>query len=87
MLITRRLEEQYTMICRLIHLILMLPVSTTTIERAFSAMKFVKNDLRTKMTDGFLADSLLMVIERDYTRQLDVESIIDEFARLKNRCV
>ncbi|CAN0829480.1 Zinc finger MYM-type protein 1 [Linum grandiflorum] len=87
MLVTRRLEEQYTMICRLIRLLLTLPVSTATTERAFSAMKFVKNDLRTKMADGFLADSLLMFIERDYTRQLDVESTIDEFARLKNRRV
>ncbi|CAN0900384.1 Zinc finger MYM-type protein 1 [Linum grandiflorum] len=87
MLVTRRLEEQYTMICRLIRLLLTLPVSTSTTERAFSAMKFVKNDLRTKMADGFLADSLLMFIERDYTRQLDVESTIDEFARLKNRRV
>ncbi|CAN0847359.1 Zinc finger MYM-type protein 1 [Linum grandiflorum] len=87
MLVTRRLEEQYTMICRLIRLLLTLPVSTATTERAFSAMKFVKNDLRTKMADGFLADSLLMFIEMDYTRQLDVESTIDEFARLKNRRV
>ncbi|CAN0925728.1 hypothetical protein LINGRAHAP2_LOCUS34921 [Linum grandiflorum] len=87
MLVKRRLEEQYTMICRLICLLLALPVSTGTIERAFPAMKFVKNDLRTKMADGFLADSLLMFIERDYTRQLDVESTIDAFARLKNRRV
>ncbi|CAN0919879.1 hypothetical protein LINGRAHAP2_LOCUS31710, partial [Linum grandiflorum] len=87
MLVTKRLEEQYTMICRLIRLLLTLLVSTATTERAFSTMKFVKNDLRMKMADGFLADSLLMFIERDYARKLDVDSTIHEFANLKNRRV
>ncbi|CAN0924744.1 hypothetical protein LINGRAHAP2_LOCUS34362 [Linum grandiflorum] len=45
MLVIRRLEEQYTMICRLIRLLLTLPVSTATTKRVFSAIKFVKNDL------------------------------------------
>ncbi|CAN0905004.1 hypothetical protein LINGRAHAP2_LOCUS23419 [Linum grandiflorum] len=75
------------MICRLIRLLLTLPISTATTERAFSSMKFVKNDLRTKMADGFLADSVLMFIEKDYARKLDVESMIYEFAKLKNRRV
>ena len=72
MLVSRRLEEQYNMICRLIHLVLTLPVSTATAERAFSTMKFVKNDLRTKMVDGFLAYALLIFVERDFARNLDI---------------
>ncbi|CAN1170169.1 Zinc finger MYM-type protein 1 [Linum perenne] len=86
-LVTRRLEKQYMMICRLIRLILTLPVSTATTERAFSAMKFVKTDIRSNMADGFLADTLMMFIERDYARKLDRDSIIDEFSKLKNRRV
>ncbi|CAN1269423.1 Zinc finger MYM-type protein 1 [Linum perenne] len=86
-LVTRRLEKQYMMICRLIRLILTLPVSTATTERAFSAMKFVKRDVRSNMADGFLADTLMMFIERDYARKLDRDSIIDEFSKLKNRRV
>ncbi|CAN1844821.1 hypothetical protein LINPERHAP1_LOCUS37604 [Linum perenne] len=86
-LVTRRLEKQYMMICRLIRLVLTLPVSTATTERAFSAMKFVKTDIRSNMADGFLANTLMMFIERDYARKLDRDSIIDEFSKLKNRRV
>ncbi|CAN1768419.1 hypothetical protein LINPERHAP1_LOCUS10630 [Linum perenne] len=86
-LVTRRLEKQYMMICRLIRLVLTLPVSTATTERAFSAMKFVKTDIRSNMANGFLADILMMFTERDYARNLDRDSIIDEFSKLKNRRV
>ncbi|CAN1854613.1 Zinc finger MYM-type protein 1 [Linum perenne] len=86
-LVTRRLDVQYIMICRLIRLVLTLPVSTATTERAFSAMKIVKTDIRNKMGDDFLANSLMLFIERDYARKLDIDSIIDDFAKLKNRRV
>ena len=46
---------------RLICLVLTLPVSTATTERAFSAMKLLKTRLRNKMKDDFferLHDSL-----------------------------
>ncbi|CAN1144692.1 Zinc finger MYM-type protein 1 [Linum perenne] len=86
-LVRRRLDVQYIIICRLIRLVLTLPVSTATRERAFSAMKFVKTDIRNKMADDFLANSLMLFIERDYARKLDIDSIIDDFAKLKNRRV
>ncbi|XP_075515351.1 uncharacterized protein LOC142549991 [Primulina tabacum] len=50
----------YVMLTRLIHLVLTLPVSTSTIERGFSAMKHVKTTLRNKMEDEFLADCLTL---------------------------
>ena len=40
-------------ICRLIRLIVTLPVSTATKERVFSAMKLNKTRLRNKMEDNF----------------------------------
>jgi hypothetical protein len=43
----------YPLIDRLIRLILTLPVSTTTTERAFSAMKIIKTRLRNRMEDDF----------------------------------
>ncbi|KAL4377597.1 hypothetical protein GQ457_02G033480 [Hibiscus cannabinus] len=50
----------YPLVDRLIRLILTLPVSTTTTERAFSAMKIVKTSLRNKMEDEFLSDYLIV---------------------------
>ena len=54
----------YPLIDRLIRLILTLPVSTSTTERAFLAMKIVKTRLRNRMEDDFLANYLIVYIEK-----------------------
>ena len=46
----------YHLIDRLIRLVLTLPVSIVTIERAFSAMKLLKTRFRNRMEDELLAD-------------------------------
>ncbi|KAL8484958.1 hypothetical protein ACS0TY_027314 [Phlomoides rotata] len=53
------------MLTRLIRLVLTLPVSTATTERAFSAMKHVKTALCNKMWDDLLGDCMMLYIERD----------------------
>ncbi|XP_073152805.1 uncharacterized protein [Henckelia pumila] len=78
-------SKVYVMLTRLIHLVLTLPVSTATTKRAFSAMKHVKTSLRNKMEDDFLADCLTLYIERDLAKDIDVDSIIDEFYVSKAR--
>ncbi|XP_042423624.1 zinc finger MYM-type protein 1-like [Zingiber officinale] len=78
-------SKVYIMLTRLIHLILTLPVSTATTERAFSAMKHVKTALRNKMEGDFLEDCLTLYIERDLAKDIDVYSIIDEFYVSKSR--
>ncbi|XP_021849310.1 uncharacterized protein [Spinacia oleracea] len=75
----------YYLFDRLIRLILTLPVSTTTTERAFSAMKIMKTRLRNKMEDEFLADSLVIYIERKLAKTYSIKSIIDDFKLLKER--
>ncbi|CAN1317558.1 hypothetical protein LINPERPRIM_LOCUS30478 [Linum perenne] len=81
------MDTHYRMITRLIHLVLTLPVSTATTERTFSAMKYVKTDLRNKMSDEFLADCLTIFFEREYVNDINEDSIIDEFAKVKERRV
>ncbi|XP_047306183.1 uncharacterized protein LOC124909557 [Impatiens glandulifera] len=78
-------SKVYVMLTRLIHLVLTLPVSTATTERSFSAMKKVKTELRNKMEDDFLADCLTFYIERDLAKDINVDSIIDEFYVIKSR--
>ncbi|XP_025647734.1 uncharacterized protein [Arachis hypogaea] len=51
-------SRTYHIVDRLIRLVLTLPVSTTTTERAFLTMKIVKTRLRSKIADEFLADNL-----------------------------
>ena len=80
-------SEIFPLFDRLIRLVLTLPVSTATTERAFSAMKIVKTRLRNKMEDDFLADSLVTYIEKDIARGFDVDSSIDAFDLKKKRRV
>jgi hypothetical protein len=78
-------SKTYYLIDRLIRLVLTLPVSTTTTERAFSAMKIVKTRLRNKMEDEFLANSLVVYIEREIAESFNLNSILDDFVSLKGR--
>ncbi|XP_076946653.1 uncharacterized protein LOC143618251 [Bidens hawaiensis] len=77
--------ETYYWVDRLIRLILTLPVSTATTERGFSAMKIFKNYFRNKMSDEYLANSLVIYIEKEIAETFDSESIINEFKDLKGR--
>jgi hypothetical protein len=54
----------YQLIDMLIRLILTLPVLTATTERAFSAMKIVKTRLHNRIEDDFLANYLIVYIEK-----------------------
>ncbi|XP_075507303.1 uncharacterized protein LOC142544109 [Primulina tabacum] len=75
----------YNLIYKLIRLVLTLPVSTATTERAFSAMNHVKTVFRGKMGDCFLTDSMIIYIEREFSSNIDSDSIIDEYYTSKNR--
>uniref|UniRef100_A0A2N9HM17 TTF-type domain-containing protein n=1 Tax=Fagus sylvatica TaxID=28930 RepID=A0A2N9HM17_FAGSY len=75
----------YHLVDRLIRLVLTLPVSTATTERAFSAMKHVKTRLRNRMEDEFLADNLVVYIEKEIAKNFTVEMIMDEFYSMKDR--
>nr|XP_023895640.1 uncharacterized protein LOC112007520 [Quercus suber] len=75
----------YFLIDRLIRLVLTLPVSTATTERAFSDMKLLKTRLRNRMEDEFLADNMIVYIEKEIAGNFTIEMIMDEFYSMKNR--
>ncbi|XP_023755980.1 uncharacterized protein LOC111904445 [Lactuca sativa] len=81
---TRKLST-YPLLDKLIRLILTLPVSTATSERAFSAMKLVKTRLRNTMSDDFLKSCLLVNIEREIADTFPTDEIIDDFYSMKQR--
>jgi hypothetical protein len=84
-LIETEKSERYHLIDRLIRLVLTLPVSTATIERAFSAMKVIKTRLRNKIDDEFLANSLVVYIEREISESFNSDLILDDFVSLRTR--
>ncbi|XP_021756932.1 zinc finger MYM-type protein 1-like [Chenopodium quinoa] len=69
----------------LIKLALLLPVATASVERAFSAMKYVKSELRNKMGDHFLNDCLVAYIERDICETISNETVMYHFQNMKPR--
>ncbi|XP_061366257.1 uncharacterized protein LOC133309491 [Gastrolobium bilobum] len=75
----------YPLIDRVIRLVLILPVSTATTERSFSAMKIIKTKLQNRMEDQFLDDSLITYIEKEVVLSFSTDSIIDEFNNMKTR--
>ncbi|XP_062100296.1 uncharacterized protein LOC133806190 [Humulus lupulus] len=73
-----RKDEVY-LVYLLIKFPLMLPVATTLVERAFSAMNVVKNQMRNKMGDQWLNDIPTVYLEKDVFNAIDNEPIIHYF--------
>ncbi|GAV82976.1 Dimer_Tnp_hAT domain-containing protein [Cephalotus follicularis] len=77
-------SEIYYLIDRLFRLVLTLPVSTATTERAFSAIKIITR-LRSKMEDDFLTNCLVVYIEQAIAEKINIDKIIDDFYDMKKR--
>jgi hypothetical protein len=71
----------YDLVYLLLKLVLILPVVTTSVERVFSTMNFVK--LRNRMSDSLLDDCLLIFIEWDIFMNVKEDDIIDTFLSLE----
>jgi hypothetical protein len=61
----------------LLHIFCTLPISTCTPERAFTAIKLIKNYLRNRMTDERLTALALMYIHPEI--DIYIEQVIDRF--------
>jgi hypothetical protein len=64
---------------------LIVPGSTATTKRAFSAMKFAKTRLCNWMKDDFLTNYLIVYIEKEIVEKFTINMIIDDFYSMKVR--
>ena len=64
---------------------LILPAANMEGERSFSALKRVKNYLRSSLTQDHVCDFCIMAIEKSITKSMGFEDIIDKFAAAKCR--
>ncbi|CAK8576116.1 unnamed protein product [Lathyrus sativus] len=71
------------MVYLLLKLTLLLHVATSTVERSFSAMNFMKNQLRNRMSYEFLNDCLITYIESDIFDSVENEKILQHFQNMK----
>jgi len=75
----------FPLVYRLIELVLILPVATATVERAFSAMNIIKTDRRNKMNDDWMNNSMICYIELDLFASIEDDKILKHFQGLRNR--
>ena len=69
----------YPLVYSLVTLVLILPVATAIIERAFSIMNIIKNQLRNRIGDQWMNDCLVIYIEKDIFKTIECEEIMQRF--------
>ena len=69
----------YPLVYSLVILVLILPVATAIIERAFSAMNIIKNQLCNRIEDQWMNDCLVIYIEKDIFKTIEYEEIMQRF--------
>ena len=62
-----------------------LPVTTATVERAFSAMKIIKTDLRNRIGDDFLYHCLITYVETDVFQAISTDAIMHTYQAMHDR--
>ena len=70
----------------LLKLVLILSVTTVTIEMAFSVMNIVKNRLRNRMGDTWINDCLVAYIEKNIFREIQNEKVVNRYQNMKTHC-
>ena len=70
--------------CKLVSILLTIPVGTATMERSFSHMKIIKNRLRNRLSDASLDKLMRVAIEGPDLSNVNFSQILDIF-KLQNR--
>ncbi|XP_015084257.1 zinc finger MYM-type protein 1-like [Solanum pennellii] len=78
-LIKSDLHQTWPHVYLLIKLTLILPVATASVERAFSSMKYIKNELRNSIGDEFLNGFLVCYVESKIFAYVSNDAIIYRF--------
>ena len=64
---------------------LVLPVATATVERCFSAMKIVKTELRNRIGDIYMSNSLICYVEKEEPLKVTNEAVVHRFMKMQGR--
>ena len=80
-------SQYYNLIDKLIHLILTLSIFFATIKLAFSTIKHVKIVFHNKIKNEFLVYFMMIYIEWELAKDIDLDSIIDKLYSTKHRMV
>ena len=70
--------KSYPNIATVLHILSITPVTTSTTERAYSALKFVKSDRRSTMSQDRLNSLILLYVHKDIP--LNYDAVVDLYA-------
>ena len=79
MLVKTKKSLKHPIVYKLLKLVLVLPIATASVERAFSAMDLVKNKLTNIVGEQLLNDCLVTFIEREVFMQVKDEELASCF--------
>uniref|UniRef100_A0A7N0TDF6 TTF-type domain-containing protein n=1 Tax=Kalanchoe fedtschenkoi TaxID=63787 RepID=A0A7N0TDF6_KALFE len=82
-----KMDIVYKWVYLLVKLSLILPVATSTVERAFSAINIIKNRLRNSIGDQWMNDCLITFIEKEIFKSISNNVIYERFQNMKTRRV
>jgi zinc finger MYM-type protein 1 len=85
LIVEKNLKKDYPQIEKLMRIYLAIPATSVAAERAFSVLKRIKTWLRNSMEQDRLSSLSIINIEKDFSKEVDIENIIDQFASLKDR--
>ncbi|XP_060863223.1 zinc finger MYM-type protein 1-like [Metopolophium dirhodum] len=74
-------KEIFPNIYKMLQVALTLPVSSATCERSFSAMRRIKTLVRTSMHQERFTNLSILHIEKDVTKNIDTECILNELSK------
>ncbi|XP_012855091.1 PREDICTED: zinc finger MYM-type protein 1-like [Erythranthe guttata] len=84
-LVRTKKHKTFGFVYTLLKLALSLPVATASVERVFSGMKYVKNELRNRMANSWLNDCLVAFVEKEVFITVDDLDIIKRFQAMSKR--
>ncbi|KAL7120290.1 hypothetical protein ACP275_02G114500 [Erythranthe tilingii] len=84
-LVRKKKHKTFGLVYTLLKLALSLPVATASVERVFSGMKYVKNELRNRMANSWLNDCLVAFVEKEVFITVDDLDIIKRFQAMSKR--
>ena len=77
----------FNQVNKLLHIVLTIPVTTSTAERSFSTLRRLKTYLRSTMSQTRLNHLMLLHIHKDRTDELNICDIAKEFIEVNDRRV
>ena len=80
-----RTKHSFQCLLLLLEIVLTIPVTTASNERLFSTLKHVKTCIRTRTETERLSSLILMASEKEFVKNIDLEGLVDKFARMRQR--